>query len=191
MHADLNADSFSGLLARLAPTREQAGEEYEHLRHKLIRFFEWRGTLFPEEHADDVFNRVARKVSEGVEISSVGSYCYEVARLVCFETLKGKDSKRAAFDAEAHDIAVTESDTSREQELRLACLDHCLESLPLEHRNLIVEYYQDDKRDRIERRKHLAARLGLQREALANRAQRLRDKLEYCVKECLRRKMAI
>ena len=33
----------------------------------------------------------------------------------------------------------------------------------------------------------LAARLGIRLEALANRAQRLRDKLERCVKACLDR----
>ena len=83
------------------------------------------------------------------------------------------------------------ADEERESELRLACLEDCLDSLTIKSRELIVAYYQDNKRDRIERRKSLAASFGLQREALANRAQRLRDKLEQCVKSCLRRKMAI
>src|SRR2546428_2180773 len=90
-----------------------------------------------------------------------------------------------------HNAVVDRDDEARERELRVACLDDCLESLPIESRELIVGYYQDTKRDRIDRRKSLAAPLGLQREALANRAQRLRDKLEQCVKSCLRRKMAI
>src|SRR6266446_3605240 len=139
MQAGLTADIFTKLLARLDPDRERAGERYEDLRRTLTRFFEWRNAPFPEEQTDEVFNRIARKLFEGVEIRNIGSYCYEVARLVCLEALKGRDSKR----------------------------------------------------DRIERRKSLAASLGLQREALANRAQRLRDKLEQCVKSCLRRKMAI
>lgn len=191
MPAGLTADAFSKLLTRLDANREQAGEAYEDLRRKLLRFFEWRAAPFPDEHADEVFNRVARKLNEGVEITNVHSYCYEVARLVCLEALKGKDSKRASLDPDVHDIAFVETDESREQEMRLDCLDHCLESLSIENRKLIIDYYRDDKGNRIKRRKDLAARLGLQREALANRAQRLRDKLEQCVKDCLQRKLAI
>jgi len=191
MQAGLTADIFAKLLARLDPDRERAGERYEDLRRTLTRFFEWRNAPFPEEQTDEVFNRIARKLFEGVEIRNIGSYCYEVARLVCLEALKGRDSKRASLD-HSHDVAVVDrADEERENEIRLSCLEDCLDSLPIENRELIVEYYKESKRVRIERRKSLAASLGLQREALANRAQRLRDKLEQCVKSCLRRKMAI
>ena len=191
MQAGLTADKFAKLLARLDPDRERAGERYEDLRRTLTRFFEWRNAPFPEEQTDEVFNRIARKLFEGVEIRNIGSYCYEVARLVCLEALKGRDSKRASLD-HSHDVAVVDrADEERENEIRLSCLEDCLDSLPIENRELIVEYYKESKRDRIERRKSLAASFGLQREALANRAQRLRDKLEQCVKSCLRRKMAI
>src|SRR6266478_4173464 len=191
MQAGLTADKFAKLLARLDPDRERAGERYEDLRRTLTRFFEWRNAPFPEEQTDEVFNRIARKLFEGVEIRNIGSYCYEVARLVCLEALKGRDSKRASLD-HSHDVAVVDrADEARENEIRLACLEDCLDSLTIKNRELIVAYYQDNKRDRIERRKSLAASFGLQREALANRAQRLRDKLEQCVKSCLRRKMAI
>ena len=192
MQAGLTADIFAKLLARLDPDSERAGERYEDLRRTLTRFFEWRNAPFPEDQTDEVFNRIARKLFEGVEIRNIGSYCYEVARLVCLEALKGRDSKRASLDPDNHDVAVVDrADEARENEIRLACLEDCLDSLPIESRELIVEYYKDNKRERIEQRKSLAASLGLQREALANRAQRLRDKLEQCVKSCLRRKMAI
>ena len=191
MQAGLTADIFGKLLARLDPDRERAGERYEDLRRTLTRFFEWRNAPFPEDQTDEVFNRIARKLFEGVEIRNIGSYCYEVARLVCLEALKGRDSKRASLD-HSHDVAVVDrADEERESELRLACLEDCLDSLTIKSRELIVAYYQDNKRDRIERRKSLAASFGLQREALANRAQRLRDKLEQCVRKRLRQKMSI
>jgi len=57
-------------------------------------------------------------------------------------------------------------------------------------RELIIEYYQDEKRDKIDRRKALAERLGIPRLALGNRAQRLRDKLAQCVKSCFTKKKA-
>ena len=76
-------------------------------------------------------------------------------------------------------------DDAQEKERRLACLDHCLHGLPADSRELIVEYYREDKRGRIETRRALAERLGVRSEALANRAQRVRDKLERCVNTCL------
>src|SRR5258707_3559667 len=99
MEPALTANAFAKLLNRLDADRERAGEKYEDLRRTLNRFFEWRGAPFPEEHADETFNRVARKLDEGVEIKNFGGYCYEVARLVCLESTKGHDSKRASLEA--------------------------------------------------------------------------------------------
>ena len=73
------------------------------------------------------------------------------------------------------------------KEARLGCLDQCLRALPAESREVILTYYRDEKRARIDSRRDLAARLGIRIEALANRAQRLRDKLERCVNACLDR----
>src|SRR6266571_9103523 len=118
MNPGLTAEAFTKLLYCLNVDREQAGERYEELRRTLTRFFEWRGAPFAEEHTDEVFNRIARKLSAGVEVRNIGSYCYEVARLVCLEALKGKDSKRASFDSDNHDIAVVDrADEAREHDL--------------------------------------------------------------------------
>ena len=192
METGLTAETFAGLLDRLDADRERAGEKYEDLRRTLVRFFEWRGAHFPEEHADETFNRVARKLGEGVEIKNIGGYCYNVARLIFLETLKGPDSRRAGLEVIAHSAAaVDSSNETAEKEAYLSCLEVCLEGLPAESRELIVDYYRDDKRDRIDRRKELADRLGLRREVLANRAQRLRGKLEQCVGNCLKKKSTI
>ena len=191
MAAGLTSDTFANLLLRLDSDPDRAGEQYEELRRKLIRFFEWRLAPFPEDHADEVFNRLAKRLAEGVAIRNVGTYCYEIARLVLLEALKGSDSRRASLEDVNVRVVDEGGDEAAQRETRLACLDDCLRALPENNRELIVEYYQDDKRDRIERRKDLAARLGLQREALANRAQRLRDKLERCVTQCVAKKISI
>src|SRR3989442_16018156 len=99
MEPALTADAFTKLLDRLGADRQRAGEKYEDLRRTLIRFFEWRGAPFPEEHADESFNRVARKLGEGLEIKNIGGYCYQVARLGFLETTKGPDSKLTPFDS--------------------------------------------------------------------------------------------
>src|SRR5256885_697903 len=115
MAETLTSETLTKLLASLGAERERAGERYEELRRTLMRFFQWRGAPFPEEQTDEVFNRVARKLSAGVEIKNVGSYCYEVARLVCLEALKGNDSKRASLDSSHKEPAAADTtDDARE-----------------------------------------------------------------------------
>ena len=193
MKAALTQESFAALLLFLDADRERAGEKYEELRRTLIRFFEWRGAPFPEEHADETLNRVARKLGAGIEIRNMSGYCYEVARLVFLEAMKGVDSRRESLDWAESDL-VAPSDLSGDQigkELRLSCLEDCLGALPAESAELILEYYRYEKRGQIDRRRAMAERFGLRREALANRVQRLRDRLEHCVSVCLRRKTTI
>ena len=188
----LTPEAFGRFLLSLDADRERAGEKYEDLRRTLIRFFEWRGAPFPEEHADDALNRVARRLAEGVEVRNVRAYCYEVARLIFLETTKGADGRKESLDAlKSEPAAADAAEASAEKELRLTCLDECLRALPAESAELILEYYRYEGRRLIERRKALAEALGLRRDALANRAQRLRDKLQYCVSGCLRKKSAI
>jgi len=191
MERELTAQAFIRLLKRLGEDEEEAGKKYEELRRTLIRSFEWRGAPFPEEHADETFNRLARKLDSGVEIRDISDYSYEVARLVSLEALKKGHTRREQLNEVEHEtVAPNTSDEMAEKEDRLTCLDDCLEALPSENRELIMEYYCDEKRGQIDRRKDLAARLGLRRDALANRAQRLRDKLEQCVTRCLKKKIA-
>ena len=182
---------FQKLLDRLDPDEERAGKRYEELRRTLMRFFEWRSAPFPEERTDETLDRVARKLDEAVDIKNFGGYCYEVARLVFLESLRGHDSKRSPLSADLLDRSTPDTDEDdQRQQLRLACLDSCLRALPHDSRELILEYHQDGI-GRMRRRKVLAGRLGLQRDALANRAQRVRNRLEVCVSSCVDSKRAI
>jgi hypothetical protein len=56
---------------------------------------------------------------------------------------------------------------------------------------LIVEYYADDRRQKIERRRDLATRLGITMNALGIRAFRIRDGLMACVESCRQRRRQI
>src|SRR5205814_4694500 len=98
MRPTLTPEAFGKLLDSLDSDRERAAERYEQLRQTLIRFFEWRGAPFPDEHADETFDRVSRKIADRLEIANIGGYCYEVARLVCLEALRGRDRKRVSLD---------------------------------------------------------------------------------------------
>ncbi len=183
----LTEHAFGRLLDNLHPDRQCAADRYEELRRTLVRFFEWRGAPFPEEHADDTFDRVARKLADGVAIANIGGYTYGVARLVLLEALKARESRRLRLQTTRQVAAANVASEAAEKEMRLACLDECLLGLPADSRDVIVGYYRDESSGRAAGRRKLAERLGLRLEALANRAQRLRDKLEQCVTACVGR----
>jgi RNA polymerase sigma factor (sigma-70 family) len=183
----LTAEAFEKLLNRLDADRETAGEKYEDLRRALARYFEGRRISFAEERADEVFNRVSRKLIEGVQINNLYGYCYEVARLVLLEAQREPESKMHSIEEFDLGYQVTNTlEDEIEKEKLLKYLNLCLEKLPPESRALITEYYRHDQNDRVALRKAMSERLNLSREALANRAQRLRDKLEKCIERGLK-----
>ena len=179
---ELTEEAFAKFLACLDPDSARAGEKYEALREALVKFLDWRGASFPEELVDETFNRVARKLEEGETIRDVPTYCHGVARLVFLQSLERSDNKRAEFD-ELTTIAIPEPDVA---DFRRECLNHCLRQLPAENRELIIEYYRKEGRQKIDHRVLMAERLGIPPSALRSRAQRIRDKLERCIRRCCR-----
>lgn len=187
----LTEEAFAQLLKRLDDDRERAGEKYEDLRRLLLRFFEWRGASFVEERTDETLNRLTRKLSEGVEVNDLRSYALQIARLVLLESFKGRDARRTDWEDLPHELTIDphrEHDERQSAERNGYCLTQCLQQLPDDSRQLLLAYYQHSGRAQIEHRAALAVRLGLRRDALANRTQRLRDKLAECVMRCAHKK---
>ena len=180
----LTREAFNRLLASLDADCEQAGQKYERIRLKLIRYFAWRGTTFPEAEADETINRVAQKIEAGEEIKNLNAYFYGVARLVFAESLRIREKEQEAIKR-APLAEVPYKDDDSDSARRRVCLANCLRRLPEESRDLIIEYYQDEQGEKIKRRKDLASRLGIPVNALRIRAHRIRTGLEMCVKECL------
>src|SRR5215475_3505065 len=84
---ELTPKAFTKLLDKLSADPEIAGGEYEELRRRLIKFFEWRGSLFPEDLADETLNRTARKIDGDEEIEkNVIALALGVAHFVFLET---------------------------------------------------------------------------------------------------------
>ena len=182
---ELTPQAFTKLLAKLSADPEIAGREYEELRRRLIKFFEWRGSFFPEELADETLNRMARKIDEGEAIEkNVIAMALGVARFVFLETLKHPGNKRAALEELDLGAAPTERQGD-DDDLCVMCLRECLSGLSEENRELIIEYYQGEGRAKTEVRKTLAGKLGISLNALFSRAKRIRDKLEQCVTRCV------
>jgi DNA-directed RNA polymerase specialized sigma24 family protein len=181
----LTEESFASFLACLAPDPELAGQQYEKLHLKLVKFFDWQGANFPEEYADETLNRVIRKVETGEAIRDITAYCQGVARLVFLETLKHPDNKKVSLE-EVVSIAEPEAEPE-EADNRSQCFADCLRQLPLASQQLILAYYKEEKRDKIDNRLALAEKLDIPLNALRSRAQRVRNKLEECVNRCMKR----
>jgi len=180
----LTGEAFERLLDQLDQDRERAAHRYEQLRVRLIKLFEWRGSLTPEEHADEVFNRLARKIAEGVEIRDVGHFLGGIARRVFLETVEQRDREQRMLN-EINKPMIVEI-RSEEIDPRLDCFRACLNALPLEHRRLIVDYYHEAELSRIEQRKTMADTLRIPLNALRIRAYRLRTQLDGCIRNCLK-----
>jgi len=185
---ELTPDAFTKLLAKLSADPEVAGVEYEELRRRLIKFFEWRGAFFPEDLADETLNRTARKIDGGEEIEkNVIALALGVAHFVFLETSRRPDNRRATLE-ELIPIAAPLEHRLEDDDLRVASLRECLHSLSKESRELIIEYYGEEGRAKIDDRKALAEKLGISLNALFSRAKRIRDRLEQCVTRRLKRK---
>lgn len=179
----LTQAAFDKLLQHLDADRDRAGEMYETIRHKLVKFFEWRGSRTPDDHADETLNRVARKIDEGEVIQNFQSYCYGVARFLFKEELKTREKEQAAVEQLPPPVVRLEQET--EADTQLGCFERCLDSLPSAERELIVGYYQQEKSSKIENRKALAERYDLPLNALRIRTHRIRARLEACVEKCV------
>ena len=185
----LSAEALARFLVGLDPDSDRAGEKYESLRLTLMKFFDWRGAHFPEELADETINRVIRKLDEGETIRDLPTYCHGVARLVLLEKLKGPENKRADFETLPPAALVAPEPSEREDvDEKQDCFERCLKELPTESRQLILQYYSDEKREKIDRRLAMAERLGIPLNALRSRAQRIRNRLEECVNGCMNKK---
>jgi len=174
------------LLKLLAEDREEAGLRYEQFRRRLVKFFEWRGSLTPEEHADETLNRTARKLVEGVVINDLSNFVGGVARRLIFEMLEQREREQKALGKLSEPVALIEIEDDDEQDPRLDCFRSCLNELPQDQRNLIIDYYREDEHKRIQQRKVLADKLGTPLNALRIRARRLRAQLDKCITNCMK-----
>jgi DNA-directed RNA polymerase specialized sigma24 family protein len=177
----LTQESFDALLDWLDPHREQAGQKYEDIRRRLIKLFVCRGCPEPEDLADETINRVIKKLKE-IESGFTGDkarYFYGVANKVHLEYLRRKPA-----------LALPLRETNSEEvEREFRCLERCMELLTPDNRTLVLQYYQEEKKAKIDHRKLLAEKLGIAVNALRIRAYRIRASLLECVQNCLQRTM--
>lgn len=193
----ITEEAFSMLLAQFDPDRHAAGEKYEQLREGLTKFFECRGCPSPADYVDETFNRAARRISEGqdVTIGGIQGYCYGVARNVARERHRNPDVQASALDSLLPSEQPRENPSVTEwqhverirTEQRIECLEKCLEELPPESRLLFESYHDGGERAKIRNHERLAGMLGITLNNLRVRVHRIRKDLESCVLKCVAR----
>ncbi len=195
-YGTLTREAFDKLLASLDSNREVAAEKYERIRKRLIGFFEYRGCRLPEDYADIAINCATKKISEGSEIYSNDplSFFIGIARNILQEYWEQSPKRAASLEdlpAGQHPWEDPVESLQRDEDLsksdlELNCLEQCLEGITDENRDLIIGYYVGEKSQKINNRKRLAAELDIAPANLRLRAFRLREKLEHCLKSCLK-----
>jgi len=190
--------AFTRLLAWLDDGVHSNGERYLEMRRRLVSYFDRRNRPTAEELADETLNRVARTLAQTGAIATKppARYCYVVAKFVLLEDVR-RERRHVPLDETWHvdgtrpAVRFGPDSGVMLKEQRLDCLDRCLQELKSEQRELIVEYYADERRQKIERRRELATRLGITMNALGIRAFRIRDGLMACVESCRQRRRQI
>lgn len=185
--------AFARLLEWLDDGVNSHGKRYLEMRQRLVSYFERRNRPDADALADETLNRISRTLEQSGAIATrpPARYCYVIARFVLLEELR-RNRRHVPLDEpriiEASRARSTSVDESNERlilrERSLDCLHRCLGQLKPEQRALAMEYYRDARRQRIDRRRDLAKRLGITMNALAIRAYRIRDALLTCLGGC-------
>ena len=143
-----------------------------------------KGFSDAEDLADETMNRVMKKLPE-ITDTYVGEpvrYFHGVARYIIRETVRRKE---VAVD----EVPVVSPEPDVHSDL-YDCLLKCLRFLPSEKRDMILDYYIYDGRDKIAQHRHMATELGITEGALRGRAHHVRGNLEKCIQQCVDRTRA-
>lgn len=182
----INKENFDTLLNWLDQNRDVAGQKYEKIRQRLIRIFVGRGCFEAEELADVTINRVTLKLPKitGEYTGEPMLYFYGVADKIHLEWKRKQNKLKNLKLSETDKYIESESAIDAEYE----CLEACLETLSEIERALIVDYYKEEKKAKIELRRELAKKLEISVGALQVRTCRIRAALQKCVQNCVRAK---
>ena len=176
----LDQNQFDQLLAWLDEDREAAGRRYEQIRWRLITIFAARGCSTPEELADETIDRVARRISDIADdyVGDKARYFFGVANNVHHEYLK----QPAIAEIDSPPV-----EEEQDKERVHGCLERCLSRLDAADRAMVLRYFSQDKRAKVELHNDMADEMGITINTLRLRVLRLKQKLQPCVERCLER----
>jgi len=143
-----------------------------------------RGFSDAEDLADETINRVMKKLPE-IRDTYVGNpvrYFHGVGRFIIREM-----NRRREIAVEVVPEFSSETEVHSDE---YDCLLKCLRFLQSDRRELILDYYIYDGRDKIDQHRRMASELGITEGALRGRAHQVRGNLEKCIQECIERMKA-
>ncbi len=176
--SNLSQEAFEDLLRWLAHDKELAAARYEEVHRKLVRHFAFKGCVCPEDLADKVMDRVAKKVqffdsSLPWQEDRVGIF-YSYTKYVYLEYVRSRipvPPEPLCDDAD--------------MEKHHNCLERCMLQLAEPERQLVLDYYKYAPGQKIEHRKALAETSQVPLNALRIRVCRLRAEIRDCVVDCV------
>jgi DNA-directed RNA polymerase specialized sigma24 family protein len=177
----LTQDAFHAFLAWLAPQKIEDGEAYEKARQRLIIFFAGRQCREPESLADKTIDIAMLKMAEIPAEAQPIAYLLGIARNVFRDYLRDVEKEQTASAASQR----YQRYSQLEVENNHACLDRCLNELLQDERAILLQYYSQAKRAKIELHRELAEQHKLTPNALRNRVFRLNQRMARCVNNCL------
>src|SRR5260221_1110863 len=158
--------------------------KYEEIRRKLMTFFRCNGFWKAEDHVDETIDRTIRRLGE---VRDLMPFIRGVARHVASEV-----RRMAPREIPLEDIREIASRGQRDEEgersfsKRLKWWYECADRLTAEDREMLLQYYQYDRSQKVENKRNLAALMGISTATLRVRAFRARKQLEKLVVESMK-----
>jgi DNA-directed RNA polymerase specialized sigma24 family protein len=178
----ITQEQFDSLLTWLGNDRDLAGRKYETIRSGLVRIFVSKGFSDAEDLADETINRVIRRLPDirGKYSGEPACYFHGVARNVIRESSRRKEVAVSVIEGRV--------DPAPEPDNPDDCLGHCLDRLPANKRDLILQYYLYDGHEKVEHHKRMAGQLNITEDAFRSRAFHIRMNLKNCMRQCASKK---
>lgn len=169
-------EAFDKLLIRLEPKLPNSEARYQHLRFKMVRFFEWKHCKDAEELADETIARTVSQLVSGKQILADNpySYIYGVAKNVFREYVRNQ----IKIETLRKDLPEQFDEPENFED----CRSRCLQELSTEKLKLLQRYYLNPQD-----REALARELNITINALRLQVHRLKGELRGCHHRCRRK----
>jgi RNA polymerase sigma factor (sigma-70 family) len=186
---ELGQKDFDALLGLFSANREEAGEKYEQVRRGLVRFFQFKGCSDPQSLTDETINRVAAKLDayDPSKGSKPASYFYGFASNILKE-YRRNSGRESALDEKQFIVSPLVSEET-ENEPEMTKLRRCIEELEPDEKDLVLEYYGREGRERIDTRRRMCDQLNCSAAALYTRISRIKNSIRDCIEACAKERV--
>lgn len=183
MPENLPKNSFAKLLRAFSANESEAAVLYSQTRDSLVRFFQLKGDIDPDEATDVTLDRVQLKLEQNIVVENISKYCFGVARFISLERFRLETrQKHAGLEFYADE----RKDEKDEENDGLALMKQCFDSLTDSEKEFLRSYFVDlPFSDQTAHRDQYAAKHNISVKSIRVRIFRLRQRLGNCVKEKL------